>query len=144
MAIPPPPPPPIANLKLAPSGNNKSSAGGADTRSALLQSIQKGAKLKKTVTVDKSGPILAGKVNNNSTTAPTISRSITNNAAAGAGAATGSNAIQTNNGMPKLGGIFEGLSSMPKLKPVGGRSKFIQTKTERINEKDNFNLIAKF
>lgn len=122
MAIPPPPPPPIANLKLAPSGNNKSGAGGADPRSALLQSIQKGAKLKKTVTVDKSGPILAGKVNN-STTAPSA-RSIANHAAPGGGAANASNAIQTNNGMPKLGGIFEGLSSMPKLKPVGGRGEF--------------------
>lgn len=121
MAIPPPPPPPIANLKLAPSGNNKSSAGGPDVRSALLQSIQKGAKLKKTVTVDKSGPILSGKVSN-ATTAPST-RSISNNAAAGTGAATGNNANQTNNGMQKLGGIFEGMSSMPKLKPVGGRSK---------------------
>lgn len=136
MAIPPPPPPPIANLKLAPSGNNKASAGGADPRSALLQSIQKGAKLKKTVTVDKSGPILAGKVSNATAAPPSSTRSISNNAAAGAGAgaANGSNAAQTNNGMQKLGGIFEGMSSMPKLKPVLGRSKFKQTENEVTGE----------
>lgn len=135
MAIPPPPPPPIANLKLAPSGNNKASAGGADPRSALLQSIQKGAKLKKTVTVDKSGPILAGKVSNSTAASPST-RSISNNAAAGAGAgaANGSNAAQTNNGMQKLGGIFEGMSSMPKLKPVLGRSKFKHTQHETSGE----------
>lgn len=129
MAIPPPPPPPIGNLKLAPSSNNKTNAGGPDTRSALLQSIQKGATLKKTVTVDKSAPILAGKVSNNSTTASSI-RSISNNATS-----SGNNAIQTNNGMPKLGGIFEGLSSMPKLKPVGGRGKFNVTNAKRTNDK---------
>lgn len=123
MAIPPPPPPPIANLKLAPSGNGNKSAGGADPRSALLQSIQKGTKLKKTTTVDKSGPILAGKISNASSTT-SASRAISNNTAAGTGTVAGSNAIQANNGMPKLGGIFEGMSSMPKLKPVGGRSKF--------------------
>jgi WAS/WASL-interacting protein len=37
--------------------------GGApkDNRNALLSQIQKGAKLKKTVTVDKSGPLIPGK-----------------------------------------------------------------------------------
>lgn len=117
MAIPPPPPgppgppppPPIGGLKLGAFSDNKSSSGG-DTRSALLQSIQKGAKLKKTVTIDKSGPILSGKVANTSA-APSRPPPPT---------AIGSTVT---NGMPKLGGIFEGMSSMPKLKPVAGRSK---------------------
>lgn len=119
MAIPPPPPPgppgppppPIGGLKLgAAVGNSK---GGGDPRSALLQSIQKGAKLKKTVTVDKSAPALAGKIasNNNGTSGGAPSRP-------SALPGSGSNAT---NGMPKLGGIFEGMSTMPKLKPVGGR-----------------------
>lgn len=56
-APPGPPPPPIGGLKL---GGSK--GGGGDQRSALLQSIQKGTKLKKTVTVDKSGPAISGKV----------------------------------------------------------------------------------
>lgn len=119
MAIPPPPPPPMGGLKLAPTGNGKA---GGDNRNELLQSIQKGAKLKKTVTVDKSGPMLAGKVTNSTspTSATSPVRSITNN---GSGSGVGT---AGSNGMPKLGGIFEGLSSMPKLKPVGGRSKCCQ------------------
>lgn len=101
-------------------GSNKASnSGGGDTRSALLQSIQKGAKLKKTVTNDKSGPLISGKVASN------------NGTSGGAGAPSrppppssiGNNSNVTN-GMPKLGGIFEGMSTMPKLKPVGGRGEF--------------------
>lgn len=94
--------------------------GGVDNRSALLQSIQKGAKLKKTVTVDKSGPILSGSVantNNNS------NNSNSTNSNAPSRPPPPANNSQTN-GMPKLGGIFEGMQSMPKLKPVGSKCKF--------------------
>lgn len=59
MPGPPPPPPPMmpAPKKFVPAP----SGGGGDTRNALLGQIQKGAKLKKVQTVDKSGPLVAGK-----------------------------------------------------------------------------------
>lgn len=58
---PPPPPPMMAQPKpfvpVAPG-----SSGGGDMRNALLGQIQKGAKLKKVQTVDKSTPVGAGKI----------------------------------------------------------------------------------
>ncbi|PRP89803.1 hypothetical protein PROFUN_00145 [Planoprotostelium fungivorum] len=51
---PPPPPPAAPKAPSAPAGGG----GGGGGRNALLSSIQQGAKLKKTVTVDKSAPIL--------------------------------------------------------------------------------------
>lgn len=98
----------------------KSGNAGGDTRSALLQSIQKGTKLKKTTTVDKSGPIISGRVadpnsSNNNTR--------TNSGAPSRPPPPVNNGTAQMNGTPKLKGIFEGLSSMPKLKPVGGRCK---------------------
>lgn len=94
-----------------------------DPRSALLQSIQKGAKLKKATTVDKSGPLLTGRItNSDSINNNNNSNSTNSNAPSRPPAPMTNNAQQS--GMPKLGGIFEGLSSMPKLKPVGARSMF--------------------
>lgn len=58
--MPPPPPPPAPALPLAPA-LFKPQSSTPDNRNALLASIQKGAKLKKTVTVDKSGPAITGK-----------------------------------------------------------------------------------
>lgn len=84
----------------------------ADGRNALLQSIQKGTKLKKTVTVDKSGPLIQGKVSGSSAGSTGANR--------GPAVTTPSSDSASSNGQ-KLGGIFEGLSSMPKLKPVGSR-----------------------
>ena len=57
---PGPPPPPLLGALFKPSSNS-----GGDNRNALLSSIQKGAKLKKTVTVDKSGPLISGKTTSN-------------------------------------------------------------------------------
>lgn len=51
MPAPPPPPPPLFNT---------SGAGGDQDRSLLLQSIRAGKTLKKTVTVDKSAPVISG------------------------------------------------------------------------------------
>lgn len=99
---PGPPPPPMGGLKLGGSGGS-----GGDTRAALLQSIQSGAKLKKVVTVDKSAPLIAGKVGGTNQTS--------------AVKAPSNNGSMTNGG--KLGGIFEGMSKMPTLKPVGGRGE---------------------
>lgn len=53
---PPPPGPPPPNFSLSKLGG-----GGADNRGALLSSIRQGAKLKKTVTIDKSAPLIPGK-----------------------------------------------------------------------------------
>ncbi|XP_055316855.1 WAS/WASL-interacting protein family member 2 isoform X2 [Sitodiplosis mosellana] len=116
MAIPPPPPgppgpppPPIGNLKLGAPAFGKSSGG--DPRSALLASIQQGAKLKKTTTVDKSGPLVSGRIadansNNGRTNSAAPSRPPPPN--------NGTNGT--------LRGPFEGMSGMPKLKPIGGRT----------------------
>lgn len=87
-----------------------------------------GAKLKKVHTVDKSGPLIAGKVGGsgadsagaNSSSSPSGGYRRPSAANGGGGAAIGAGGP----GAPKLGGIFEGLASMPKLKPVGSRGKW--------------------
>lgn len=53
MPAPPPPPPPQFNPAGSPAGDN---------RNMLLQSIRAGKTLKKTVTMDKSAPAVAGKL----------------------------------------------------------------------------------
>uniref|UniRef100_A0A6P7G2Z2 WAS/WASL-interacting protein family member 1-like n=1 Tax=Diabrotica virgifera virgifera TaxID=50390 RepID=A0A6P7G2Z2_DIAVI len=62
----PPPPPPLAPAAPPPpmfnSSKNSKSSSSVD-RGALLKSIQKGAKLKKTVTNDRSAPALGGSSN---------------------------------------------------------------------------------
>lgn len=105
-----PPPPPMGGLKLGGMGG-----GGGDMRGALLQSIQKGAKLKKTVTVDKSAPAIAGKVSG--------SGNVGNVTQSNTVKSPSNNGSMTNGGNAKLGGIFEGMSKMPTLKPVGGRGE---------------------
>lgn len=61
MSGPPPPPPPMMApvKKFVPAAP---SSGGGDMRNALLGQIQKGAQLKKVKTVDKSAPMVAGRV----------------------------------------------------------------------------------
>lgn len=58
----PPPPPPAAPPPpmMAAPPVFAPPKGGADDRSALLSSIRQGKKLKKTVTVDKSAPLIPG------------------------------------------------------------------------------------
>jgi hypothetical protein len=85
---PPPPVPKMSPMKFTPS----SSSGGGDNRNALLSQIQKGAKLKKTTTVDKSGPLVAGKIagEKSSATRPTQSRAPTGSAKTSPDSATSS------------------------------------------------------
>lgn len=54
MSVPPPPPPPQAGASAGPPAD--------DNRGLLLQSIRAGKTLKKTITVDKSAPAIAGKL----------------------------------------------------------------------------------
>lgn len=134
MAIPPPPPPgppppPVPKLNLGGGGGG----GGGDSRNALLLSIQKGAKLKKTVTVDKSGPAVAGRVAGSATNNSNSSSSNGEQRRAGGGVpGGGSVAANGSGGGPKLAGIFGGMSEMPKLKPVN-RGESIKLTSVAIN-----------
>jgi len=108
----------MGGLKLGGKGG-----GGADPRSALLSSIQKGTKLKKTTTVDKSGPALSGKVCGEGGGGAGVgagSKRTLNNNTSTSNHNNSSSSNGLGNGTPKLGGLFEGLSQMPKLKPVNG------------------------
>lgn len=59
MAGPPPPPPPPLNASQ-PLSLFSSKGDSKDGRGLLLDSIRKGTTLKKTVTNDKSAPLIAG------------------------------------------------------------------------------------
>lgn len=61
MPGPPPPPPAAPPPPLFTTVPKSGGGGGPDDRSALLNSIRKGTKLKKTVTVDKSAPMIPGR-----------------------------------------------------------------------------------
>lgn len=105
--LPGPPPPPITGFKLT---SGKTSRG--DGRSELLQSIQKGKQLKKTITNDKSGPDIAGKVISRGDVGVTA---IEHQIQSKSQNVTASSNVE----IQKLGGLFEGMCTMPKLKPVG-------------------------
>jgi len=114
---PPPPPGPPAPPPPGPARASgpafKPTKGGGD-RGDLLKSIQKGAKLKKVETNDRSSPILGNNKNTNS----------------GGGGGQGSRGVAQNQGgggqegggapgpLPGIGGLFAG--GMPKLKSRAG------------------------
>lgn len=83
--------------------------------SELLSQIQAGRKLKKAVTVDKSGPAIEG-----------VKTSVGGGGGGGGGGGIGGgggggggigSALGGGGGPPQLGGLFAG--GMPKLKPAG-------------------------
>lgn len=73
MPGPPPPPPPMMAPKVKPF-TPAAPSGGGDMRGALLGQIQKGKQLKKVQTVDKSSPLVAGKIAGESAPSPSRSR----------------------------------------------------------------------
>ncbi|CAH0387413.1 unnamed protein product [Bemisia tabaci] len=127
---PPPPGPPPAPMMAFNTSKSKSS-GGAEpqARNALLQSIRQGATLKKTVTNDRSQPLISGKANGNGS---------------GSNGSTGINnssstlkrpGVSSNLNIPNgLAGLFAG--GMPKLKPTG-LAVAGQTSTQHSNDSDN-------
>lgn len=99
---PPGPPPPPSFGAKGPAKMGKS--GGGEDRNQLLNSIRQGAALKKTVTNDRSAPIIEGKSNNNKPNGPKPFSVPNSSASNGTGA-------------PQLGGLFAG--GMPVLKATG-------------------------
>ncbi|XP_043796848.1 WAS/WASL-interacting protein family member 3-like [Apis laboriosa] len=119
MPAPPPPPPPIFNT----SGSNV----GSQDRNLLLQSIRAGKTLKKTITIDKSAPIVSGRVKTELGNSSSLNIKENN---------SNVNNSNANNGGPiGLGGLFS--SGMPKLKPIGSRMTSSEKNTNNIN---NINL----
>lgn len=122
MAVPPPPPPgppppPMLNLNLG-GGDNSGQA-----RNALLQSIQTGTKLRPTKTVDKSKPVIPGKLNDVSS-ASSLSKSASPHAIGSSSTIGRSHNKRDEPAPQRLGGLFEGMATMPRLKPVGRGGKY--------------------
>ena len=105
---PPAPPPPGPGARSQPAFKPKS---GGNDRSALLKSIQNGTQLKKTVTNDRSAPIV-GAVKNNTSSSDNTSRG-----GSGSSQSYGSNG-SSNGPLPGIGGLFAG--GMPTLKKTSG------------------------
>ena len=119
MPPPPPPGPPAPPPGLLPKASpgklaSKPAKGGGD-RNALLSSIQKGTHLKKTVTNDRSAPIVGANKNTN------------NSANSGSrGGVSQNQCDNSSNGpapgpLPGIGGLFAG--GMPTLKKTSGGVK---------------------
>ncbi|XP_025989572.1 WAS/WASL-interacting protein family member 3 [Solenopsis invicta] len=124
MSVPPPPPPPQAGASAGPPVG--------DNRGLLLQSIRAGKTLKKTVTVDKSGPAISGRVKSESTSSLlSNSSSRTNSSSVMSSSSSSSSSNSSNGGPMSLGGLFAG--GMPKLKPTGLRGNKTEKEGQSVN-----------
>ncbi|KAK8743693.1 hypothetical protein OTU49_001214 [Cherax quadricarinatus] len=104
---PPPPPPPAPGGGFQRRGQPLPKAGGGgDDRSALLSAIRSGTKLKKSVTNDRSAPIIDGKPSTNGG----------GNRGGGGGGGGGGGRMMMNGGAPQLGHIADGVN---RLRPTG-------------------------
>ena len=124
--MPPHPPPAPSPPLAAPSGrgpkpSSKKAVGGASDRNALLSSIQQGKALKKTVTNDRSAPLVGGTKTSNNTQG-------SSNLNGGPICPPGGRKPRTNrsedgNGetprLPGIGGLFG--DRMPQLKTASSR-----------------------
>ncbi|BET03390.1 Hypothetical protein NTJ_16208 [Nesidiocoris tenuis] len=112
MVGPPPPPPPGPP---PPPVGGPPPAVDPKGRDLLLQSIRGGTKLKKTVTRDRSAPIISGKATNSGNGGSSAADSQPSGGGGGrVGIMSGSATIARTNG---LAGLFA--DGMPKLKPTG-------------------------
>ncbi|KAI3046542.1 hypothetical protein CBS147352_7229 [Aspergillus niger] len=131
MGGPPPPPPPAGNLPSRPSGS------AAKGRGALLSDIHKGAKLKKTVTNNRSAPMVSGGGAKSSGPAipsappvpgmakpptglapPVPPAQAANRLRSNSDTGSGGDVVAGAPAAPQLGGLFAG--GMPKLRSRGG------------------------
>ncbi|KAE8391762.1 hypothetical protein BDV23DRAFT_182126 [Aspergillus alliaceus] len=127
MGGPPPPPPPGA-LPSRPSGAE------VKGRGALLSDIHKGTRLKKTVTNDRSAPVVGGGTKSSGppvagappiptmmkppSSAPPVPGQAANRLRSDSGAGSGGDSSAALPAAPQLGGLFAG--GMPKLRSRGG------------------------
>lgn len=108
MAPAPPPPPPPANLPNFATNNSSKKPAGIPNTSALLKSIEKGTRLKKTTTNDRSAPLISSQPNS------TATNNMNQNPSASSGTA--------NSTAPSgLGGLFA--NGFPALRSTKASSK---------------------
>jgi len=112
MPPPPPPPGPPPPIGLGIGQPPKSvPTGGGSNRNDLLKSIQQGKALKKTVTNDRSSPL----VSTSNSKADAVSSGSRTGGGTGSSSSIG-NSTQTR--LPGIGGLFA--EGIPRLKPTSG------------------------